>query len=78
MFLFFLQVARWLEPYIDYGAGATRTTPLQDAAISLRHRACELLSRKGAHELEIRQRVDCVSHVLPRFASHASVSDGHE
>ena len=60
-------MARWLEPCIDYGPGCTRATPLEDAAIALKHRAYELLSRKGAHELEVRRRVDCVSRVLPRI-----------
>ena len=74
VFLFFLQVTRWLEPCIDYGPGRTHAAPLQDAAIDLKRRACELLSRKGAHELEASQRVDCVSRVLSHFASHAVVS----
>jgi hypothetical protein len=72
---FFLQVTRWFEPFIDYGPDSNRATPLHDATIALRHRACELLSRRGANELEAGWGADSVSHVLPHFASHALAYD---
>jgi hypothetical protein len=78
IFLCFLQVARWLEPCIDYDPGCIGATPLHDATTALRHRACKLLSRKGAHELEARWRADCVSRVPPHFALPALVSYGQQ
>jgi hypothetical protein len=62
-------VTRWFEPFVDYGPDHNSATPLHDATIALRHRACELLSRGGAKELEADWGADCVSHVLPHFAS---------
>ena len=61
-------MTRWFEPFIDYGPDCNRATPLHDATIALRHRAYELLSRRGANKLEAGWGADCVSHVLLRFA----------
>ncbi|KAF8486442.1 hypothetical protein DFH94DRAFT_713329 [Russula ochroleuca] len=64
-----LEVARWLEPCIDYDPGCIGATPLHDATTALRHRACKLLSRKGAHELEARWRADCLLQLLREHRS---------
>jgi hypothetical protein len=59
---FFLpQVARWFEPFIDYGPDCNRATPFYDATLVLGRRVRELLSREGVQEPEVSWRVDCVS-----------------
>jgi hypothetical protein len=59
-----LEVTRWFEPFVDYGPDHNSATPLHDATIALRHRACELLSRGGAKELEADWGADCLLQFL--------------
>ena len=42
-----MQVTRWLEPFIDYGADYDRATPLHGATIALGRHARELFNRRG-------------------------------
>ena len=67
-------MTRWLEPFIDYGPDCNRATPLYDATIALERRARELLSRRGANELEATWQADSVSRNLPPSASQVLVS----
>jgi hypothetical protein len=66
---FLLQVARWFEPFIDYGPDCNRSAPFYDATIVLGRRARELLSREGIKEPEISRRANCVNALPPTFLS---------
>lgn len=43
-------MARWIEPFINYGPDCNRATPFYDAALALGRRARELLSPEGVQE----------------------------
>lgn len=66
---FLLQVARWFEPFIDYGPDCNRSAPFYDATIVLERRARELLSRKGVKEPEVSRRANCVNAIIPTFSA---------
>jgi len=74
--IFFLQVTRWFEPFIDYGPDRTRSAPFYDATIVLWRRARELLSRKGVKEPEVSRRADCVNALLPTFSARIGFLHG--